>query len=95
MHSPAAGTFRGSNNWLSFCGNINETKLLSSAKGQAEQLLLHLGLPPRHIASTWAARAALDLARGIDAARVFAAHDWGDDRGPCKVALWRRRRRRF
>lgn len=37
--SPAAGTFRGSNNWLSFCGNVNETKLLSSAAGQAAQLL--------------------------------------------------------
>lgn len=37
--SPAAGTYRGSNNWLSFCGNVNETKLLSSAAGQATQLL--------------------------------------------------------
>ena len=37
--SPAAGTFRGSNNWLSFCGKVNESKLLSSAAGQAKQLL--------------------------------------------------------
>jgi alpha-galactosidase len=37
--SPAAGPFRGSNNWLSFCGHVNETKLLSSAAGQAAQLL--------------------------------------------------------
>jgi hypothetical protein len=37
--SPAGGTFRGSNNWLSFCGKVNETKLLSSAQAQARQLL--------------------------------------------------------
>ena len=36
---PASGTFRGSNNWLSFCGNVNESKLLSSAAAQAKQLL--------------------------------------------------------
>lgn len=37
--SPAAGPFRGSNNWLSFCGQVNESKLLSSAAAQAQQLL--------------------------------------------------------
>lgn len=36
---PSSVPFRGVNTWLSFCGRVNETKLLSMAAAQAEQLL--------------------------------------------------------